>query len=64
MTNSTNKGSMCSFQACKLFEFRRQYEIDYQIMIKDSRDFPPLTKGRYTLGNKLQQHVAATDHSM
>ena len=22
------------------------------------------SKGRYTLGDKLQQHVAATDHSM
>ena len=43
MTNSTNRGSMCSFQECKLYEFRCQYEIDYQIMIKDSRDFPPPT---------------------
>ena len=30
--------------------------------LKGKRVVP--SKGRYTLGDKLQQHVAATDHSM
>ena len=43
-----------------LGQSERAYYLSY--FLKGKRVVP--SKGRYTLGDKLQQHVAATDHSM